>query len=44
MDELIDENMLVLCVHEENHKVAYLWRGGFVPPEVNEKFWMEILM
>lgn len=37
MDELIDENLLVLCVHEENHKVAYLWRGGFVPPEIEER-------
>jgi len=34
MDELVDGNLLVLCAQEENVKVAYVWRGPDVAPEV----------
>ena len=36
LEELIDENLLILCTQKDDTKVAYVWRGSNVPPEVRE--------
>lgn len=34
LDQLVEENLLVLCTQKDEEKFAYLWRGNNVAPEV----------